>query len=99
MDSDNEQGYGTGYSPSSHADDLGHTGVHATMAKQVGLETQAVASVVMPPFSVTSGLTWDVASTTSHSPLGTPGGLPTGLASQAVARALTSETPGGSLPG
>ena len=42
----------------------------------------------MLPFSGALGLTQDVAITTSHSPLGTPGKPPTGLASQSAARAL-----------
>ena len=84
--------------PSSHADYPSSTGAQAAMAKQAGIETHAVASAIVLPFSGASGLTWDVASTTPHRSPVTPGGSPTSSISQVVAPALTSGTPSGPLP-
>ena len=86
-------------SPLSHADDLSSERAHATKAKQAGLDTRAVATSVMVfPFTGTSGLTWHMAST-SLSPMGTPGAPATDLPPHVVAVSLISGPQAGpSLP-
>ena len=88
LDNSDEQGYDTGYSM-----DYGLAFAslcHPSVAGQADTVTGVAASAIMLSFSGISDLSKKAARIALHSPMGTPGGSPIGLAVQAVARALAS---------